>query len=543
MKLQVQTLLNNRYRITAFLSQGGFGYTYLADDDLFGKKVCIKELYINNRSTRGPRQEVITEDSSDFSFEHFSTRFWEEAKQLAAFDHPNIVKVKDFFKSNGSTYFVMEYIEGETLQAKKLKGELNDEQRIFAVMTQLLAAVETVHNAGMLHRDIKPENILIANDNRVVLIDFGSARDFEDGKTLAHTTLISPGYAPIEQYSNRAKRGAYTDIYALGATLYFLLTGQKPLPATDRYREQLPSPQQLNPAISTQLSSAVMMAMAMEPEDRFQSVADFKAALLLSGKNVEKTVVTEILPQKEIANKEKTPVVQSPAVEEKPVKKSNTLFYGGMAVLLLALVGFLVWGRADTTDQTYCQCYETLADKINNQQTDSLKVSVYDSGVKECEKNEKKDKDCKAKAELEKTIAPVKEAEAKRLRSEKLKMEEQKKKEDEKKKKEKPAPNSTTDNCEYPNGNGTINCLYKKEPRWKSEKVKCVIESVKKGNGTIFISDIVDANKDGKIDDYELVRTVFIDGYYYFYNETYTSGAGNPYKPFRCEGEKIIRVE
>ena len=154
MKLQVQTLLNNRYRITAFLSQGGFGYTYLADDDLFGKKVCIKELFISGRSTRGPKQEVITEDTTDFSFEHFSTRFWEEARQLAAFDHPNIVKVKDFFKSNGSTYFVMEYIEGETLQAKKLKGGLKDEQSIFAVMTQLLAAVDTVHNAGMLHRDI-----------------------------------------------------------------------------------------------------------------------------------------------------------------------------------------------------------------------------------------------------------------------------------------------------------------------------------------------------------------------------------------------------
>ncbi len=413
MKLQVQTLLNNRYRITAFLSQGGFGYTYLADDDLFGKKVCIKELFISGRSTRGLKQEVITEDTTDFSFEHFSTRFWEEARQLAAFDHPNIVKVKDFFKSNGSTYFVMEYIEGETLQAKKLKGGLKDEQSIFAVMTQLLDAVETVHNAGMLHRDIKPENVLIANDNRVVLIDFGSARDYEEAKTLTQSTILTPGYAPIEQYSNRAKRGAFTDIYALGATLYFLLTGQKPMPATDRYREQLPSPQQLNPAISTQLSSAVMMAMAMEPEDRFQTVADLKAAFLLSGKKVEKPVVTEILPVAEIPKSEKK-IVQSPAVEEKPAKKSNVMLLVGMAVVLLALVGFLVWGRGEKiTEQKYCECYKHLSDRIKGEKIDSLKIVTFEKDSEEC--NKKKKETCKEQTDLEKTVATVKEAEAKRL--------------------------------------------------------------------------------------------------------------------------------
>jgi hypothetical protein len=411
MKLQVQTLLNNRYRITAFLSQGGFGYTYLADDDLFGKKVCIKELFISGRSTRGLKQEVITEDTTDFSFEHFSTRFWEEARQLAAFDHPNIVKVKDFFRSNGSTYFVMEYIEGETLQAKKLKGGLKDEQSIFAVMTQLLAAVETVHNAGMLHRDIKPENVLIANDNRVVLIDFGSARDYEEAKTLTQSTILTPGYAPIEQYSNRAKRGAFTDIYALGATLYFLLTGQKPMPATDRYREQLPSPQQLNPAISTQLSSAVMMAMAMEPEDRFQTVADLKAALLLSGKNVVKPAVTETRTLNEVLTPPKTAQIETHnEITEKPVKKSKALLFGGIAVFIIILLAFLVLGRGGkTTELTYCDCYKTIVERVNNQQADSLKVSVYESGVIECEKIEEKDKDCPAKADLEKTIAAAKE--------------------------------------------------------------------------------------------------------------------------------------
>jgi serine/threonine protein kinase len=416
MKLQVQTLLNNRYRITAFLSQGGFGYTYLADDDLFGKKVCIKELFISDRSTRGPKQEVITEDSADFSFDYYSTRFWEEARQLAAFDHPNIVKVKDFFRSNGSTYLVMEYIEGETLQAKKLKGGLNDEQRIFAVMSQLLDAVETVHKASMLHRDIKPENVLIDKDNKVLLIDFGSARDFEDGKTISHTTLITPGYAPIEQYSNRAKRGAFTDIYALGATLYFLLTGQKPLPATDRYREQLPSPQQLNSAISTQLSSAVMMAIAMEPEDRFQSVADLKAALLLSGKASEKTVQIKILPPIEMPTSEKTVLETTKKEEDKPVGKYKVLIFGIISLVVLLLLAFVFLPQGKKR-QNYCECYNTLSDRVKNEKSDSLKIVVYEIDKSLCDTLGFGD--CQVQIDLEKTIATIKVAEANRLENKK----------------------------------------------------------------------------------------------------------------------------
>jgi serine/threonine protein kinase len=287
-------------------------------------------------------------------------------------------------------------------------------------MTQLLDAVETVHNANMLHRDIKPENVLIANDNKVVLIDFGSARDYEEAKTLTHSTILTPGYAPIEQYSNRAKRGAFTDIYALGATLYFLLTGQKPLPATDRYQEQLPSPQQLNPAISTQLSSAVMMAMAMKPEDRFQTVADLRAALLLSGKKVEKPVVTEILPVTELPKPEKTLVVKSPAVEEKPVKISKVLIFAVLGFFALILFTFLVFGRGGTKEQTYCGCYDDLSKKVKPTNNDSINLQIYNSGKVACDsivKKGQKAPDCKVQAELAKKIEPIRAKGAGRLRS------------------------------------------------------------------------------------------------------------------------------
>jgi serine/threonine protein kinase len=330
MKLNVNTLLNNRYSIIGFLSQGGFGYTYLAEDNLSKDKVCVKELFISGISTRGSNLQVISENSNEFSFEYFSERFWEEAQQLAQFNHPNIVKVKDFFRANGTTYIVMEFIEGETLQSFKIKGGLNNFSSIYEAMHQLLDAIETVHKAGMLHRDIKPENILITPENKIVLIDFGSARDFEDGKTKAHTTLLTPGYAPIEQYSNRAKRGPYTDIYALGATLYFLLTGEKPLAATDRHLERLTPPHLINNAVSTQLSSAVMMAMEMNPEDRFQSIAEMRDALNILANMSNKTIFFEKKLNKGQTNFEKK--------HKTPSLKIN---FKNLVIFLIVFIGII----------------------------------------------------------------------------------------------------------------------------------------------------------------------------------------------------------
>jgi serine/threonine protein kinase len=173
----------------------------------------------------------------------------------------------------------MEFVEGQTLKQLVSSGGAMNTEIALPIFNQLLDAVETVHKAGMLHRDIKPDNILITPDKKVVLIDFGSARDFIEGKTLTQTAMLTPGYAPIEQYGSKKQRGAYTDIYALGATLYFMLTATKPQDATDRYSEEMPAPHELNPKVSTQLSSVIMLAMQIKPEDRFQKVGDMRAAI------------------------------------------------------------------------------------------------------------------------------------------------------------------------------------------------------------------------------------------------------------------------
>jgi FKBP-type peptidyl-prolyl cis-trans isomerase/predicted Ser/Thr protein kinase len=297
MKLQANTLLNHRYQILDSLGQGGFGITYLALDTELKKKVCIKELFVSGNSTRGQNMTVITQDLNEFSFNDFKERFIQEANQLARFNNPGIVRVIEFFEANNTAYLAMEYIPGKNLKDYIAENGPIKETEALPLINQLFDAVEEVHNAGMLHRDIKPDNILLGAKNRVVLIDFGSAREFTEGKTITQTAMLTPGFAPIEQYSNRAKRGTFTDVYALGATLYFLLTGHKPMAATDRYREQLAAPHQINPAVSEQLSSAVMMAMEMKEEDRFQDIGDFRAAMTMLSKGKQES------PEKEFEKK------------------------------------------------------------------------------------------------------------------------------------------------------------------------------------------------------------------------------------------------
>ena len=335
--------LNNKYRIKKVLGQGGFGITYLAEDSLLDIEVCVKELFISGSSTRGTNMTVMTQNLKEFSFAEFKERFLQEAKQLARFGHPNIVRVMDFFEANNTAYVVMEYIAGKNIKDYIAENGVMTELQALPIIHQLFDAVEEVHNAGMLHRDLKPDNILLTTKNRVVLIDFGSAREFTEGKTITQTAMLTPGFAPIEQYSNRAKRGTFTDIYALGATMYFMLTGHKPIAATDRYREPLPAPHQVNPQISTQLSSAVMMAMEMKEEDRFQSVGEFRLALqqMAGGQKKKEEQKTVVIPK---TDSPKT--VQNAETGKKNKKVLMFSVIGGVALILISLVLFNPFGAA-----------------------------------------------------------------------------------------------------------------------------------------------------------------------------------------------------
>jgi serine/threonine protein kinase len=292
MKLSNNILLKHRYQILDSLGQGGFGITYLAIDTELKKKVCIKELYIDGVCIRQGNNVTLTESKRDFPWTYFIDNFKKEAQKIAEFSHPNIVSVSSVFEANGTAYYVMEFIEGETLKARMQQmGRAFTAEELKPIINQLFDAVDELHNKGLLHRDLKPDNIMIDKNNRIILIDFGSARENMDEKTatlISNTTLIflTHGYAAPEMYSTTAIKGRYTDIYSLGATLYYLLTNQKPVVVNDRHLGvYLPAPHELNPQISGQLSSAIMLAMELKKEERFQNIADFRVALTMQPKN------------------------------------------------------------------------------------------------------------------------------------------------------------------------------------------------------------------------------------------------------------------
>ncbi|MDG0973355.1 MAG: protein kinase [Crocinitomicaceae bacterium] len=272
--------LNNRHTILHQIGQGGFGITYKAYDSVFDRDVCIKELFLSGNSRREKSLSITSQAIGSIDFSYFKNKFLEEAKKLAKFDHPNIVKVLEYFEANNTAYMVMDFVEGKNLKAYvQEKGKL-DEETALGIFNQLLQATEVIHAKNYLHRDIKPDNIIITPNNKAVLIDFGTAKFHDDDNGDTSTLiLLSHGYAPPEQYSNQNKKDKYTDIYSLGATLYFMLTGEKPLQATDRTINQLKPITAINPNVSNQVESAVIKAMELIPSNRYQKVGDMEKVL------------------------------------------------------------------------------------------------------------------------------------------------------------------------------------------------------------------------------------------------------------------------
>ena len=262
-----QGSLLGRYELGKVLGQGGFGVTYAGRDTLLGRGVAVKELFPEGSSRRG--NAVVPPRSSNFALER--EKFLEEARTLAQFDHPSIVRVWDAFELFDTAYLVMEFLRGETL-GKRMERPLSSAE-VEDIARKLLGGLEQVHAANMLHRDIKPDNIYLTQDARAVLIDFGSARAFaEGGAASTHTRLVTPGYAPPEQYASSAKFGPYTDLYALGATLYHALSGKMPPPATDRMLGTALEP--LPNSVPVGLRLLIERCMALEVVKRPQSVRE-----------------------------------------------------------------------------------------------------------------------------------------------------------------------------------------------------------------------------------------------------------------------------
>ena len=274
-------LQNGRYIIEGVVGSGGFGITYKARHSTLNTIVAIKEFFINGYCVRGTGGRTIAlQNISEEVFVKYRLKFVEEAQTLAQLSHSNIISVSDVFDENDTSYFVMPYINGFTLQhLVEEKGALKYDDAVNYI-GQLTEAIGYLHERKILHRDIKPENIIITPENRVVLIDFGSAREFVHDKTQSHTSILTKGYAPLEQYSNTSRKGSYTDIYALGAVFYFALTRVKPMDATERTLEKMAEPKALNSSIPTQANNTIVKAMEMIPTNRYQTIEEFRRDLL-----------------------------------------------------------------------------------------------------------------------------------------------------------------------------------------------------------------------------------------------------------------------
>ncbi|MBP5241218.1 MAG: protein kinase [Bacteroidales bacterium] len=275
------TLYGGKYIVEKTIGEGGFGITYKAMQQGLNRPVCIKEYFISGRCVRDTAAHTLQlQGIDDATFEKYRQAFVHEAQTIASLHHSNIVEVIDVFNENNTSYMVMPFIEGRSLQKiVEQNGPLSYNDAV-NYMAQITNAVGYIHDRHLLHRDIKPDNIMITPDYKAVLIDFGSAREFEQDKTQMHTSILTQGYAPTEQYTRNSRKGSYTDIYAIGATLYFILTGQVPIEAAARITEPMPEPKEINPNIPDNANHTILKAMQLKPADRHQTVQEFMNDLL-----------------------------------------------------------------------------------------------------------------------------------------------------------------------------------------------------------------------------------------------------------------------
>jgi serine/threonine protein kinase len=278
------TVLDGKYLVGRALGQGGFGITYLAWDLSLNCKLAVKEYFPRDLCTRGKDEHTVqplSERTKD-SFAFGLGKFVEEGQALVRFrDRPGITSVLGYFRENRTAYLVMPYLEGQTFKdyLEEHGGKIPF-QEAFSILSKVMDALREVHSKGMLHRDISPDNIYICETGQVKLLDFGAARYAIGEATEDLSVVVRRGYAPQEQFRRRGRQGSWTDVYALGATFYRAITGRVPSDAQDRLdHDDLIPPSRLGVAIPAKSETALLKALAVRAEKRYQSIAEFQNAI------------------------------------------------------------------------------------------------------------------------------------------------------------------------------------------------------------------------------------------------------------------------
>ena len=354
-------LQNGKYTIVRMLSHGGFGVTYLAHHNLLDVDVCIKEFFPAvwcNRDAFSYEVSVSTTGNVDM-VDRFMHKFIKEAQSIARLHHEGIVKFHDVFEENGTAYYVMDFIEGQTLQQMvKERGALPLSEAL-GYIRQAAAALGYLHGKRMNHLDVKPANMMIDRSGKLTLIDFGVAKHYgEDGHQTTTTPMcISRGYSPIEQYKDGgvSQFSPAADIYPLGATLYYLLTGTIPPEATELAVDELVIPD----TIPNHIAEAIRHAMESKPSRRTPSAAAFVDEL--GGENEEDNVATEPAREPKSRNNDShvkaesggMPKKASPTVEKGEVKRifnPKPLIFASILSLIVFAIGGAFWMPSSSHD-------------------------------------------------------------------------------------------------------------------------------------------------------------------------------------------------
>jgi len=335
--LPPRTVLEKKYLVGRVLGQGGFGITYLAWDINLNVKLAIKEYFPQELASRaaGHSQVSAYSGSMGSQYDYGLDKFLQEARTLAQFEgHPNIVSVRDFFKANGTAYFVMSYVEGITVKEHLANaGGVLPVDQARGILMPVMDALKEVHSVNILHRDISPDNIFINKKGQVILIDFGAARQAIGEKGRSLSIILKPGYAPEEQYRSKGVQGPWTDIYAIAATYYHLVTGKQPPEALERLVDDpLEPPSKLGAALSEDEEKALLKALAVRADDRFQSIQDFQDVLM------GKSKAGVIAPAPAVGKTTADNAVKS---EKKPIPLG--LIIGVIAALVIGGGGYGLW--------------------------------------------------------------------------------------------------------------------------------------------------------------------------------------------------------
>lgn len=265
------TILAGRYYVGKLLGKGGFGRTYLCLDMRTCMKVAVKEYFPEDYAHRNTGGKIVYPKHDPKIFKQGAKRFYREAKILARFrNNPEIVKVIEMFEENNTAYYAMEYLSGRDLKTYFRDTPHPEENFIAFIACKVLEGLKTIHSSNVLHRDIAPDNIFICDDGTIKLIDFGASRITIGTVTNSMALVVKPGFAPFEQYQTKGNQGPWTDIYALGATIYYILKRKVPPDAISRYSDDTLDMS----GISPYLARIILKMMALSVDNRYKSADD-----------------------------------------------------------------------------------------------------------------------------------------------------------------------------------------------------------------------------------------------------------------------------